>query len=511
MPEPPSPGVARRFDRAEGDGGPDARPPNEPAEVPEPPPADVPVPEGRPDPGAAGSGPRATPWGSSPPASPEITSPVARGAGWGAAPGPYPGGPIAGGNPTAPYAYPVPSWNGTPLPPQYGTPPPAPYGTPARRRPRRRTVIAVVLAAMLLVAAAGVGVVLHDRSTRTVALLMADEPGDDPFTPTLVQDGSLIPTVRFDGRANRTPAGNLDGLHLGSFGSSGCNRAQLVSVLGGNPALATAWATPLGIGAPAVSGYVAGLTPVRLRADTRLTAHRNSGGRAQPYAATLEAGTAVLVDDRGLPRVRCADGAPLTGAQPLADPVHGRGWGGFDPANVIEIRPAAFKIVEFGLVDTAGEQPFRRPVGTTGDEDLAALPGTGRLDGRYVLTGTQTRCEGLVGCANLAPLDFVSRFTGCPDACTVSDPELGEGVPLTRDGARWRAAGTVPTRARFATCDGVMQPSYAFTTTFAVTESKVVDGVWTATRVKADHEERLPETARCNAVLITWTLEGTPG
>jgi hypothetical protein len=333
-------------------------------------------------------------------------------------------------------------------------------------------VIALAVALVLLAAAAGVGYVLYERSTRTVALLAADVPGDDPFTPTLVQGGSFLPTVRFDAAANRTPAGDLDGLYLDSTGSPACNRTQLESILRGDQALATAWAAALG--APEPSAFAAGLIPVRLRADTRLTAHGRADGRAQPFAATLQAGTAVLVDDRGQPRVRCADGAPLTAAQPLADPVYGRGWDGFDPASMIEIRPASAPVVEFGLVDAAGAEPFRRPAGSTGEDDVAARPDTGRLEGGYVLTGNRIRCDGLETCPS-ETLTLVPRFAGCPDACVVSEPELGERVAVTRDGAVWRAGGTVPLEYRGVLCEGRAAP-YTFTTTITVQESQVKDG-----------------------------------
>ncbi|PZT71125.1 hypothetical protein DN402_02310 [Streptomyces sp. SW4] len=49
-----------------------------------------------------------------------------------------------------------------------------------------------------------------------------------------------------------------------------------------------------------------------LRADTRVTGHGLRGGRPVGGQAVLQAGTAVLVDDRGVPRVRCAGGNPLT-------------------------------------------------------------------------------------------------------------------------------------------------------------------------------------------------------
>ena len=92
----------------------------------------------------------------------------------------------------------------------------------------------------------------------------------------------------------------------------------------------------------------------------------------------------------------------------------------------------------------------------------------------------------------------------------VSDPELGQGVPLTRDGAVWRAGGNVPTQYRVGRCD-LQDVPYTFTTTFTVSRSKVVDTVWTATRVRADHKVRAPQTATCVSVVVGWTVDGSGG
>lgn len=423
----------------------------------------------------------------------------------------YPGGQYGAPQPTQ--QYPAGQYGGQPSTQQYGAQP-GPYGTPPvtptpdpKRKRRNRIVLIVLLViAALLAGLAGTGYYLYDRAKRTVALLAADRPGENPFTASFVQGGTVAPTARLDA-ANRAPNGDLEALYFDTSGSAACNRAQLDSTLKGDQALAGAWAGPLGIGAPAVPQYVAGLTPARLRADARLTAHGRSDNRAEPYAAVLQAGTAVLVDDRGVPRVRCADGAPLTGVQPLADPIYGDGWAGFDATRAIEIRPAAAQVVEYGFVDTTGQQPFRRPVGTTGEKDVAARPDTGKLQGGYALAGDQTKCEGLQDCSRVAPLKLGPRFNGCPDGCTVTDPELGEGVSLKRDGATWRADGNVPSQRRVGICDGVEVP-YAFTTAFTVVESKVVDGVWTATRLKADHEIKAPRTGNCTGATIGWSVDG---
>lgn len=405
-----------------------------------------------------------------------------------------------------------PAW--PPQPGQPGRPGQWPPQGPPPQQPARsggtwKKVVALVVALALLIAAGGVGWFLYDRAQRTVALLAADEAGGDAFTPNLVQSGSLAPTTKFDAAANRTPAGNLDGLYLDQTGTSGCNRDQLLTTLQADPALAGAWATAVGTTAQALPEYVGTLTPVRLRADTRLTSHSWSGGTAEPYAAVLQAGSAVLVDDRGMPRVHCADGAPLTGAQAVEEPYYGSAWDGFDPNTLVEVRPAGAAVAEFGLVDTAGEQPFRRPAGTTGDKDVAALPETGRLNGAYVLTGASTRCEGLQNCQASALLTVSPRFAGCPESCTVSERGFGDNVALTREGSVWKAAGNAPENASYL-CNG--RPSTTqYTVNFTPTRSQVVNGVWTATSVKADYERRAPAEAGCVPVQVAWTVNGVGG
>lgn len=61
----------------------------------------------------------------------------------------------------------------------------------------------------------------------------------------------------------------------------------------------------------AVPECLRSLTPVQLRMGTRVTNHGFRDGKVTAYQAVLQAGTAVLVDDRGVPRVRCACGNPL--------------------------------------------------------------------------------------------------------------------------------------------------------------------------------------------------------
>jgi hypothetical protein len=73
------------------------------------------------------------------------------------------------------------------------------------------------------------------------------------------------------------------------------------------------WARVLGIRPTfrAVKKYIAKLHPVTLTRDTQVTNHAYKNGRAVPFQAILQAGTAVLVDKYGTPVVRCYCGNPL--------------------------------------------------------------------------------------------------------------------------------------------------------------------------------------------------------
>lgn len=85
---------------------------------------------------------------------------------------------------------------------------------------------------------------------------------------------------------------------------------NLVDTLEQDPAKIEAWLGVLKV--TDARDYVRKLTPVLLRADTRVTTHEYRSGSVVPVQSVLESGTVVLVDDRGTPKVRCARGTPLT-------------------------------------------------------------------------------------------------------------------------------------------------------------------------------------------------------
>lgn len=184
--------------------------------------------------------------------------------------------------------------------------------------------------------------------------------------------------------AGRTVDGDEPGLYGGTRNVAVCDVDQLVDFLTDedNADKAEAWAEVQGIEVDEIEDFIRGLTSVRLRFDTRVTNHGFRGGGANPIQSILERGTAVLVDDEGVPRVKCNCGNPLLEPAELGD----RGddealdldalaqnaedaWDDLEPEEVVTIA-AGDVVAAFVLVDIDTGDLFERPVGTNGDEDL---------------------------------------------------------------------------------------------------------------------------------------------
>ena len=111
----------------------------------------------------------------------------------------------------------------------------------------------------------------------------------------------------------------VGGATLGLYGgtrSQVCNTEVMATFFDAHPDRAAAWARAQGIAVSQIRPFLRSLTPVVLRTDTAVTNHGFRNGTANAYQAVLQSGTAVLVDEHGVPRVRCACGNPLD--QPTA-------------------------------------------------------------------------------------------------------------------------------------------------------------------------------------------------
>ncbi|MFE0458863.1 DUF6777 domain-containing protein [Kitasatospora sp. NPDC058965] len=283
-----------------------------------------------------------------------------------------------------------------------GTPvPPGPPGPPSRtlagapgggdggqpwwQRPR---TLAMIGGGLVLVAGLTVLLVArqpkgnHPTAAATgapkVTLQAAAAPGQDPYTGSVSASGSASgAATTVTATATATPpvpagGGTADGAAVGLYGgtlhNSSCDVAQLTGFLATHADKGKAWAGVEGIDPTAIPDYLHSLSSAVLRVDTRVTNHGFANGAATSFQSVLEEGSAVLVDNHGVPRVRCACGNPLT--PPLADtatPAYvGSAWPGFRPEHVVTVRPAPAPASTLVLVDQSSGTYFTRPVGGGG-------------------------------------------------------------------------------------------------------------------------------------------------
>ena len=244
---------------------------------------------------------------------------------------------------------------------------------PAARGTRRRRGL-VVAAVLLAVVATLVGVVFLQRNGGAAGGEVVAEPGgrlgDNPFMPPVGVDK---PAVAAPPTSGGTFVGDTPGLYGGTRNNASCDAGAMATFLNQHPDRKAAWAGVQGITREQVPSYVEGLTPALLRADTSVTNHGFADGRATVVPTVLQTGTAVLVDDRGVPRTRCSCGNPLTQPARIEQPRYvGSTWPGLSPATTTTIEPAASPIREFTMADPVSQEVFIRPVGTDGGLDRPA-------------------------------------------------------------------------------------------------------------------------------------------
>ncbi|WBB60261.1 hypothetical protein O7599_32870 [Streptomyces sp. WMMC500] len=260
---------------------------------------------------------------------------------------------------------------------------------PAPRLPRSAHLAGTAAVALALSVAAascaapgqGSRAAAADPAAELVLQPVADRE-HDPFTPsTATPDGadpSPSPTAAppdstppaEPGRHQSVPGGQA-GLYGGVRNVASCDVDKQIAFLGRDADKQAAFARTLRVDEGDLPGYLRELTCVLLRADTRLTGHGFAGGEASPFQAVLQAGTAVLVDDTGVPRVRCASGSPLTEPEKLSGDGRygGTAWRGYRPSRTVVVTPADRALSKLVIVDITTDLWFERPVGARPGED----------------------------------------------------------------------------------------------------------------------------------------------
>jgi len=262
------------------------------------------------------------------------------------------------------------------------------------RTPTQALVTACALAAALLVAGGagsgggggdgGGGGENSAEASSELVLQPAAAQGPSPFTRSSATSMTSVtvptPLTRTPRRAStapRTVSGGTPGLYGGLDRVAGCDVTRQIDDLTEDRSRARAFAKVEGVSPAAVPDFLRGLAPVVLRADTLVTGHGYRAGRASGFQSVLQAGTAVLVDDRGVPRVRCACGNPLT--PPLAmrgdAVVGGRPWPGYRPARVVVVAPSEQLITDITIIDLVDNTWIERLIGhDCRDDHVVPLP-----------------------------------------------------------------------------------------------------------------------------------------
>nr|WP_260859820.1 DUF6777 domain-containing protein [Streptomyces cupreus] len=220
-------------------------------------------------------------------------------------------------------------------------------------------VAAGALATALLVTGCGSESDKDTAASGEVFLQPVAPQGPDPFTDSTATSTATPPPVTRTPQSTQTSggvrsySGSTPGLYSGTERVGSCDVNRQIGYLTADQGKARAFAGAVGVSPAGIPDYLRGLAPVVLRADTRVTNHGYRDGRATTYQSVLQAGTAVLVDNRGVPRVRCACGNPLKPpvAKQGSPATSGRAWAGYRPTQVIVVTPAPQVITNITIIN----------------------------------------------------------------------------------------------------------------------------------------------------------------
>lgn len=354
--------------------------------------------------------------------------------------------PPSSGRPTGPPSGPLSGPSQPPSGPPSQPPGSSGGGTPSQppRRPWWKSAPRVAVLTTVVVAAVVLAVVFSRSGGGAgkggeVFLQAAGKTGPEPFTQSTAKDSSAPPvsaapaTEPAPANAVRAVDGGAPGLYGGTRNISSCDVEQQIKALQAAPSKNTAFASVAGVGPSGVPAYLRALTPVQLRMDTRVTNHGYRDGAATSYQAFLQAGTAVLVDGHGVPRVRCACGNPLTppvALQTTPKPT-GDSWASYRSSNVVVVTPAPQIINIFVIYDPAHDEWISRHRGDTGHHDHRTRPPVKPSPSASVSTPTAPSSPSSP-CAS--PPGAGTSTTCPPTSSTPSSPSPSSEPPSTEPG-----------------------------------------------------------------------------
>jgi hypothetical protein len=200
--------------------------------------------------------------------------------------------------------------------------------------------------------------------------------------------------------AGQVAPGSAPALYGGSRDTRVCDVEAMVDFLTDerHAEKAEAWASILDIDPEEIPQYVRTLTAARLLFDTRVTNHGFAEGDATSLQSLLQAGTAVLVDRSGVPRVKCNCGNPLLEPASLEDAGDSSAaletdelianpeeqWDRFDPERTVTVAPAEQPLSALTIRDLENREGLlERPIGSDGGNKVDTGTGDVKLTLRW--------------------------------------------------------------------------------------------------------------------------------
>lgn len=242
----------------------------------------------------------------------------------------------------------------------------------AQKKRRSLVIATVTVGALLLVSLGGLGWLLFKPSNHEVVLQPAGFVTENPFAadpfagapdPKLATPAQEIAKVPNAPMNTQSTTATDVAIYGGSGSHTVCDAAKFLQFMEKNPTQAKAWVDALNAdsqlnwpkGALTVAdipAYVQTLAPVVLMTDTLVTNHDFVNGKPVAYISVLQAGTAVLADMWGVPRLQCYCGNPLTLPPGMTNVTYtGKSWTGFDPGNVTRLQPPAKPVDQLTVQD----------------------------------------------------------------------------------------------------------------------------------------------------------------
>lgn len=139
--------------------------------------------------------------------------------------------------------------------------------------------------------------------------------GPDSFAPTFAAATYKVdPSTLTSGEVSGSAPGLYAGRTYGGSGQNICDVEAMIKFLKYYEDRGRAWAEVQGIEFENLETYLRSLTPVFALQNLNVQMFGFKNGKSYGYDAVIAAGTAILIDDEGMPRARCACGNPLLGS-----------------------------------------------------------------------------------------------------------------------------------------------------------------------------------------------------